>query len=239
MKIRIKTRILSAALCTGLMLTACQSGTGKTESAQPAAVPTEERNVPTEETALPMEETALPSEEMSANQSGSKQPESAGDLWDLPKEASGQSGEAPGADDSGAFSSHDKQELKIGLPMNENWYSDPVYSTEEGGVRQVMFYDEFSRSDVIVRACRTEDGDPSVFYYMFDEQKKQTWMATAKDGARIEITLEVTIENSDIHGVLATWEHGGIRYALWEDDAKDAVDSAAKMAVEIAERSAV
>ena len=119
MKIRIKTRILSVALCTGLMLTACQSGTGKTESAQPAAVTTEERNMPMEETALPTEETALPSEETSANQSGSKQPESAGDLWDLPKEASGQSGEAPGADDSGALSSHEMQEIKIGLPMNE------------------------------------------------------------------------------------------------------------------------
>ena len=125
----------------------------------------------------------------------------------------------------------------IGLPQNENGCMDPVYSTEEGTVEQVMFHDGITDSDAILRASREEDGDPSVFYYMLDDSRKVTWTAKSEDGTEIIITVEVTIENSDIPGVLATWGYNGTLFALWEDDAVSAVDSVAKLAVEIAGRS--
>ncbi len=125
----------------------------------------------------------------------------------------------------------------IGLPQNENWCKDPVFSTEEGNVVQVMFHDGMTDSDVILRASREEDGDPSVFYYLFDDNRKVTWTARAEDGTEITVTVEVTIENSDIRGVLDTWKYNGTLFALWEDDAVDQVDSVAKLAAEIAGRS--
>ena len=102
---------------------------------------------------------------------------------------------------------------------------------------QVMFHDGMTDSDVILRASREEDGDPSVFYYLFDDNRKVTWTARAEDGTEITVTVDVTIENSDIRGVLATWKYNGTLFALWEDDAVDQVDSVAKLAAEIAGRS--
>lgn len=140
-------------------------------------------------------------------------------------------------EDLGASEAGEEAGIMIGLPQNENWCMDPVYSTEEGNVEQVMFHDGITDSDVILRASREEDGDPSVFHYMFDDNRKVAWTARAEDGTEIIITVEVTIENSDIPGVLATWKYNGTLFALWEDDAVDAVDSVAKLAAEIAGRS--
>lgn len=140
-------------------------------------------------------------------------------------------------DENGSGAGTDRAEIEIVLPQNESWYSSPVCSVEDGAVRQVMFRDEITGSDAVVRASKKEDGDPSVFFYVFDDSKREKWSARAEDGTSIEITVEVTVENSDIHGVLATWEHGGVLYALWEDDAADAMDSVAKIAMAIAERS--
>ena len=149
----------------------------------------------------------------------------------------GKDGTAEDRKDPGESAAVEEAGIIIGLPQNENWCMDPVYSTEEGTVEQVMFHDGITGSDVILRASREEDGDPSVFYYMFDDSRKETWTARAGDGTEITITVEVTIENSDVPGVLATWSCNGTLFALWEDDAVDAVDSVAKLAVEIAGRS--
>ncbi|MBE7723167.1 MAG: hypothetical protein E7244_01590 [Enterocloster citroniae] len=149
----------------------------------------------------------------------------------------GEDGTKRDHEDLGTSEAGEEAGIIIGLPQNENWCKDPVFSTEEGNVVQVMFHDGMTDSDVILRASREEDGDPSVFYYLFDDNRKVTWTARAEDGTEITVTVEVTIENSDIRGVLATWKYNGTLFALWEDDAVDQVDSVAKLAAEIAGRS--
>ena len=149
----------------------------------------------------------------------------------------GEDGTKRDHEDLGTSEAGEEAGIIIGLPQNENWCKDPVFSTEEGNVVQVMFHDGMTDSDVILRASREEDGDPSVFYYLFDDNRKVTWTARAEDGTEITVTVDVTIENSDIRGVLATWKYNGTLFALWEDDAVDQVDSVAKLAAEIAGRS--
>ena len=149
----------------------------------------------------------------------------------------GEDGTKRDHEDLGTSEAGEEAGIIIGLPQNENWCKEPVFSTEEGNVVQVMFHDSMTDSDVILRASREEDGDPSVFYYLFDDNRKVTWTARAEDGTEITVMVEVTIENSDIRGVLATWKYNGTLFALWEDDAVDQVDSVAKLAAEIAGRS--
>lgn len=195
-----------------------QPGDGTEQLGDGAKLPRDRMEQPGTEGKLPEEETELSGEEQEQTAEGKKMTSDA-------RDADAHSG------------SRSRTEIQIQLPRNEKWYSGPVYSTEEGNVEQVMFRDEITGSDAIVRACREEDGDPSVFYYMFDDSKKQAWTVSTEDGTRIDITVEVTVENSDIRGVLATWNRQGILYALWEDDAVHSVDSVAKIAMEIAERS--
>ena len=52
----------------------------------------------------------------------------------------------------------------------------------------------------------------------------QNW----RDGTKVDITVRVTSENSDVHGVLATWSAGDTSYSLWEDDAWEHPDAVAK-----------
>ena len=55
---------------------------------------------------------------------------------------------------------------------------------------------------------------------------------------RVKMTIQKTVENSDIHGILVSWEHEGVFYELWEDDARDSMDAVIEMASAIAVRSA-
>lgn len=123
--------------------------------------------------------------------------------------------------------------LKLELPENESWSSGAVYSIIGGRVAQIQFHDEITGSDAIARAGKQEDGDISGIYYAFDDSKKQSWFTDVEDGTRVYITVQATSENSDVHGVLATWNYKDLSYSLWEDDAREFPDAVAKMAVEI------
>ena len=46
----------------------------------------------------------------------------------------------------------------------------------------------------------------------------------------MKMTIQKTVENSDIHGILVSWEHEGVFYELWEDDARDSMDAVIEMA---------
>ncbi len=127
--------------------------------------------------------------------------------------------------------------LKLELPVNDQWYSDPLFSVIGGGVAQIQFVDEITGSDAIARAGKSAEGDISGIYYVFDGSKKQSWFTKLQDGTRIDITVQVTAENSDVHGVLATWTCKDITYSLWEDDAWEHPDAVAKMAIEIMDQS--
>lgn len=224
---RIERMVLAAAFAASVTVTACSGNAGPTGQSilqgteTEAVAGTPELDIGVEEDSAGMGEEAVPAQTSAG-------PEEEAVL--------AQTSAGPEEDVSEAESGEER-EIRIGLPSNEAWYSGAEYSVEGGTVKQVMFHDEITGSDAIVRACRTEDGDPSVFYYMFDDTKKESWPANTADGGKIDIKVEVTVENSDIHGVLATWEHDGVLYALWEDDGAGDVSSVAKLAVEIAERS--
>lgn len=127
--------------------------------------------------------------------------------------------------------------LTLELPENEDWYSDVSYTIIAGKVAQISFYDKVAESDALARAGADSEGDISGVYYKFDDKKKESWSTKAEDGTQIDITLQVTESNSDVHGVLATWTYKGTCYSLWEDDAWEQTDAVAKMAIEIAKCS--
>lgn len=127
--------------------------------------------------------------------------------------------------------------LKLELPVNDQWYSEPLFTIIGGRVAQIQFVDEITGSDAIARAGKSKEGDISGIYYVFDGSKKQSWFTKLEDGTKIDITVQVTAENSDVHGVLATWAYKDITFSLWEDDAWEHPDAVAKMAIEIMERS--
>lgn len=128
--------------------------------------------------------------------------------------------------------------LKLELPVNDQWYSEPLFSIIDGRVAQIQFTDEITGSDAIARAGKIGEDEISGIYYVFDDSKKQSWFTKLEDGTKVDITIQVAAENSDVHGVLATWAYKDIVYSLWEDDAWDIPDAVAKMAIEIMERSA-
>lgn len=127
--------------------------------------------------------------------------------------------------------------LKLELPVNDQWYSEPLFTIIGGRVAQIQFVDEITGSDAIARAGKSGEGDISGIYYVFDGSKKQSWITKLENGTKIDITIQVTAENSDVHGVLATWAYKDITYSLWEDDAWEYPDAVAKMAIGIMERS--
>lgn len=219
--VRMERMVLAAAMAASVAVTACSGNAGQTEQSVLQGTETEMDS-----------KTAEPDREIAKMDAGVEE-ESAG----MGEETGPAQTSAAPEEDASESESGDEPEIRIGLPGNEAWYSGAEYSVEDGTIKQVMFYDEITGSDVIVRACRKEDGDPSVFYYMFDDSKKESWSAKTSDGKTIDIKVEVTVDNSDIHGVLATWEHDGVSYALWEDDGAGDLSSVAKLAVEIAERS--
>lgn len=242
MRHRMKTRVVLAALSIGLALTACSAGTDKSADGTEIFSETEEsgglnrgsaeKEHPEMDSGQPSASTDPPPVNAGTSAVSTKEPALGADADGIKGAPETSPRQGLGAD----YGRDDGQEIQIGLPLNESWYSNPVYSAEEK-IQQVTFHDEITGSDAIVRACREEDGDPSVFYYMFDDSKRESWFTNTEEGTRIDIAVEVTVENSDIHGVLATWGHNGVLYALWEDDAVDSVDGVAKIAMEIADRS--
>lgn len=134
-------------------------------------------------------------------------------------------------------SSDDFELLGVKLVLDSSWHSNASYSIIDGKVAQIRFFDEITKSDAIARAGKEEYGDPSGIYYVFDESQQESWFTELEDGTNLYITLQVTTENSDVHGVLATWKYNGTLYSLWEDNARETPDSVAKMAIQIAKDS--
>ena len=135
-------------------------------------------------------------------------------------------------------SSFSRLGISLELPQNPDWIRDPACSILGGKVAQIRFYDMMAESDAIVRAADESEEDISGIYYVFDDTQKQSWFTMTEDGQRIEISLRVTVENSDVPGALATWTFGGNQYCLWEDNVRDTEDAVARMAIEIAKASA-
>lgn len=127
--------------------------------------------------------------------------------------------------------------LPLSLPEDDDWCSKRAYFIIDGKVAQIAFYDEVTKSTAMARAGNETDGDPSGIYYNFDKEKEETWSASMADGTQVDITVSVTVDNSDIHGVLAAWTYKGVRYSLWEDSARDQTSEVGKLAVEIAKRA--
>lgn len=127
--------------------------------------------------------------------------------------------------------------LPLSLPEDDDWCSKRAYFIIDGKVAQIAFYDEVTKSTAMARAGNETNGDPSGIYYNFDKEKEETWSASMADGTQVDITVSVTVDNSDIHGVLAAWTYKGVRYSLWEDSARDQTNEVGKLAVEIAKRA--
>lgn len=124
--------------------------------------------------------------------------------------------------------------LKLSLPEDESLFSHPVRS-EDDGMIQIQFGDQNTRSEAIVWASLEKEGGPSE-YYVFDEEGEEKKMVAA--GSRqLEMVIRKTVENSDIHGILVSWECDGVYYELWEDDAREQADDVIQTAAEIAARS--
>lgn len=128
--------------------------------------------------------------------------------------------------------------LTLKLPEDEERYTGISCSMIGEMIAQIQFYDEAAGSEAIARAGKTENGDISGIYYVFDDNLKKEYTAYTDDGTEIAITMQVTTENSDVHGVLASWRTGDILYTLWEDSARDNMDAAGETAVAIAENCA-
>lgn len=211
-------------MLTGLFLTAC----GTTPSAEPSVM---ESTVIAETTA---EESTPETTEAGETAAEERETEAGtGSENETSKEMPGNTA-IPNpitvVDSSSAFANIG---LKLELPQNEQWCRNPVYTLIDGKVAQIQFHDEIVGSDAVARAAKAEEGDISGVYYVFDEKKEQTWTTELPDGTKVDIKLQITIDGSDIHGVLATWSQGGINYTLWEDDAWGNPESVAKLAMDI------
>lgn len=139
-----------------------------------------------------------------------------------------------------AEGSSDFEAIGVSLKLPERFDGDRniLYSIIDGKIAQIQFYDTIAESDAMVRAADRSEEDISGIYYVFDDSKKQNWFTVTEGGERIEITVQVTVENSDVPGALATWTCGETQYSLWEDSVGDAVETTAKMAIDIARASA-
>lgn len=139
-----------------------------------------------------------------------------------------------------AEGSSDFEAIGVSLKLPERFDGDRniLYSIIDGKIAQIQFYDTIAESDAMVRAADRSEEDISGIYYVFDDSKKQNWFTVTEGGERIEITVQATVENSDVPGALATWTCGETQYSLWEDSVGDAVETTAKMAIDIARASA-
>lgn len=242
-KVLKKLLVPGTVIFMSLSLTAC-AGTGKAGGAENGTAAGQEKSeISGSETAEESQISGMKSEETRAD-APVKQEETEGESKETGAETEAQEGllqENAGmanpvrqVDSSSAFEAIG---LKLELPANDQWYSEPLYSVIEGRVAQIQFVDKITDSDAIARAGKSGEEDISGIYYVFDDSKKQSWFTKMEDGTLVDITVQVTEENSDVHGVLATWNYKDVTYSLWEDDAWEYPDAVAKMAIAIMERS--
>ena len=126
--------------------------------------------------------------------------------------------------------------LRLKLPDDVTVCSSPVMIQEDEHTVQIQFHDENTQSDAMAWASLEAGGGPSE-YYVLDEEgtlQQEVWAGEKL----VKMTIQKTVENSDIHGILVSWEHEGVFYELWEDDARDSMDAVIEMASAIAVRSA-
>ena len=126
--------------------------------------------------------------------------------------------------------------LRLKLPDDVTVCSSPVIIQEDEHTVQIQFHDENTQSDAMAWASLEAGGGPSE-YYVLDEEgtlQQEVWAGEKL----VKMTIQKTVENSDIHGILVSWEHEGVFYELWEDDARDSMDAVIEMASAIAVRSA-
>ena len=126
--------------------------------------------------------------------------------------------------------------LRLKLPDDVTVCSSPVMLQEDEHTVQIQFHDENTQSDAMAWASLEAGGGPSE-YYVLDEEgtlQQEVWAGEKL----VKMTIQKTVENSDIHGILVSWEHEGVFYELWEDDARDSMDAVIEMASAIAVRSA-
>ena len=124
--------------------------------------------------------------------------------------------------------------LRLKLPDDVTVCSSPVIIQEDEHTVQIQFHDENTQSDAMAWASLEAGGGPSE-YYVLDEEgtlQQEVWA-----GEKL-VKMTIQVENSDIHGILVSWEHEGVFYELWEDDARDSMDAVIEMASAIAVRSA-
>lgn len=126
--------------------------------------------------------------------------------------------------------------LRLKLPDDEGSFSSPAIIQEDENTIQIQFHDENTQSDAMAWASLEAGGGPSE-YYMFDEEGTEQQEVSAGEKFRVKMTIKKTVENSDIHGILVSWEHEGVFYELWEDDARDSMDAVIDTASAIAARS--
>lgn len=219
--------LAGAAILLGLSLTACGGGNKSDQAGEPAAAETvntsEAEHASTEESSTEAERKAEETGGMPEQEDTQAQDSLPGGGAALPNPIQ----EVHSPADFEAIG------LRLELPANETWYSAPVCSIIGGTIAQIHFFDEITESDAIVRAAKSVEGDISGVYYVFDDSKKQSWITKTEDGTRVDITVQVTTENSDVHGVLATWFYKDTSYSLWENDARELPDAVAKMAIEV------
>ena len=126
--------------------------------------------------------------------------------------------------------------LRLKLPDDVTVCSSPVIIQKDEHTVQIQFHDENTQSDAMAWASLEAGGGPSE-YYVLDEEgtlQQEVWAGEKL----VKMTIQKTVENSDIHGILVSWEHEGVFYELWEDDARDSMDAVIEMASAIAVRSA-
>ena len=208
MKWNKKKCISAAIVAMGLTLAACSGGKG-TDGSSAEDVPSQAAS-PVQDTEMARTGDAAQETEAPAGQTAS-------------------ASEGKKSSDAGWT-----EVLALRLPEDESRFSDPVYGSEDEDTLTVQFYDVEAESGALARASRHEDGGPAE-YYVFDEGTKKTYEAKAPDGSKLEVAVMMTIENSDIPGILASWEHDGIYYTLWEDESRDRPDAVARTAAAIAE----
>lgn len=127
--------------------------------------------------------------------------------------------------------------LRLKLPEDETLCSSPAVIQEDGTAIQIQFHDETTQSDAMAWASLEAGGGPSE-YYVLDEDGTERQEVLAGEKIRVEMTIRKTVENSDIHGILVSWNYEGVFYELWEDDARESADAVVDMAAAIAARSA-
>ena len=126
--------------------------------------------------------------------------------------------------------------LRLELPEDQGLCSDPSFIQQDDNTIQILFHDETTQSDAISWASLEAAGGPSENYVLDQQGMEQREILAGEDGP-VVLTIRKTVENSDIHGILISWEQEGVFYELWEDDAREKKEAVVDMASAIVSRS--